>query len=601
MTLEPKNLKNLLLSLWRHVESRRKIQLIWLIVLMVAASFAEVLSLGALLPFLGALTSPDKILSSPKAVFLVDWFGIHSPKDLLKPLTIIFCITVFIAAITRLVLLRFTTKLSYALGADLSISVYRKTLYQPYLVHVSRNTSELISGIATKTSSVILHVINPLLIAISSTIILLSILSVLVVINPLVALILFFGFGLLYLIIIKLTKNRLIENSQRIAEDTTSVVKSLQEGLGGIRDVLLGRAPDIYGDTYTKADHALRRAQASNFFIGNSPRFVIEASGMILISLVALQLAINGSETTIMVIGLFALGAQRLLPLLQQLYNSWTTIKGNEQTLRDIINLLDQQIPYLDNYKLIDEKLIRLKHNIELDGVSFSYASSLPTVIKDISLLIHKGDRVGFIGTTGSGKSTLLDILMALLVPTSGSLKVDGVPINQANAPKWQLNIAHVPQSIYLMDCSIAENIAFGERKESIDIDKVRAAAQKAQIAKTIESWRDGYDTMVGEKGIKLSGGQRQRIAIARALYRQADLIVFDEATSALDQETEELLMEAIQSLSSDLTVLIIAHRTSTLRGCNIIVELRHGQIVNTGSYNDLITRSHGKSAGTPR
>lgn len=579
MIPDKRNLKELLAALWNHVGKRRRIQLFWLVTLMVMASLAEVVSLGALLPFLAVITSPEKLFTNPKATILVEWFEIQSSSDLMLPLTILFCIAVFMAGSLRLILLWATTKFSYALGADMSMEVYRKTLYQPYITHISRNSSELISGIATKTSNVILHIINPLVIATASMIILAAILSVLILVDPVVALVTFIGFSGIYLIIIALTRVRLARNSNRISTDTTRVVQSLQEGLGGIRDVLLGGVQNIYCDNYSKADLTLRKAQASNFFISNSPRFVIESSGMILIALIALNLTERGTSEAIMVLGLFALGAQRLLPVLQQLYHSWTAIKGNQDTLRDIIHLLEQKIQMQVNSTFADQKQLSFTKQIELVEVSFRYAESLPWVLNKINLSIKKGDRVGFIGTTGSGKSTLLDIMMALLAPTVGSLKVDDVVVSDNNAFQWQSNVGHVPQSIFLIDASIAENIAFGEKTDSIDFYRVQKAAKKAQIASTIESWPDGYRTLVGERGVRLSGGQRQRIGIARALYKHKDIIVFDEATSALDEKTEESLMEAIDSLDSDLTILIIAHRMSTLRGCDYIIKLDRGAI----------------------
>jgi ATP-binding cassette subfamily B protein len=315
---------------------------------------------------------------------------------------------------------------------------------------------------------------------------------------------------------------------------------------------------------------------------------------MVLIAMIAVGLARQDeyAGSTIVILGLFALGAQRLLPILQQMYYSWTTIKGNQETLNDIINLLDQKMPEIASVHSSLVKRIEFNQNIELEGISFRYGESMPWVLEGISLVISKGSRVGFIGETGSGKSTLLDVVMALLSPTIGRLKIDGITITENNYDQWQLNIAHVPQSIYLIDATISENIAFGEPREKINPQRVRMAAQKAQIAQTIESWQHGYDTIVGERGVRLSGGQRQRIAIARALYKDVGLIVFDEATSALDEETEESLMGAINSLGNDLTILMIAHRVTTLRGCNHIVELASGRIKKIGSYQDLIGRA---------
>jgi ATP-binding cassette subfamily B protein len=221
--------------------------------------------------------------------------------------------------------------------------------------------------------------------------------------------------------------------------------------------------------------------------------------------------------------------------------------------------------------------------------VAFRYAPEAPWVLQGVDLNIPKGSRIGFIGTTGSGKSTLLDLIMGLLHPTSGSLRIDGANITTQNYRAWQSLIAHVPQAIFLADATIAENIAFGIPPDQIDHARIRNAAQKAQIAQDIDSWSQQYNTVVGERGVRLSGGQRQRIGIARALYKQAEVIVFDEATSALDNETELAVIEAIENLGPEITVLIVAHRLTTLRSCKPIVELSDGHITRSGTYQDIV------------
>jgi ATP-binding cassette subfamily B protein len=228
----------------------------------------------------------------------------------------------------------------------------------------------------------------------------------------------------------------------------------------------------------------------------------------------------------------------------------------------------------------------------ELKKLYFRYGSNSDYVLKNLNLNIEKGSRVGFIGVTGSGKSTLLDIIMGLLQANSGTLEIDGQPITPANQRAWQLHISHVPQAIFLADSTIEENIAFGVPKSQIDNLLIKQVARQAQIAETIESWPAQYQTFVGERGIRLSGGQRQRIGIARALYKQADVIIFDEATSALDNKTEKAVMQAIEGLDQDLTILIIAHRLSTLKNCSQIFELAKGGIKRAGSYQDLLSKT---------
>ena len=589
MTNQP--LRKLLNRLWCHISPRRRVQFYFLFVLTLLASFAEILSIGAVLPFLGALTAPERIFEFPAAQSVIHALKLSEPKQLLLPFTVAFGAAALIAGAMRLLLLWTSTRLSYAIGADLSISIYRRTLYQSYSVHCARNSSEIIDGISGKTNSVI-YVINMVLTLISSAALLITILITLLSVNPLIALVAFGGFGLIYSAIIRLTRKQLAVNGARMARESNQVIKSLQEGLGGIRDVLIDGSQATYCQIYSNADLPLRRAQGSTSFIGASPRFAMEALGMILIAALAFSLAqqANGISRAIPVLGALALGSQRLLPVLQQAYSAWSGIKGAQVSLQDALELLDQPLPKSAGQSVV--KPLPFKQNISLKQLSFRYSPQMPYVLKQINLKIAKGSRVGFMGTTGSGKSTLLDIVMGLLQPTDGSLEIDGKTVSLLNHRAWQAHIAHVPQAIFLADSTIEENIAFGVPKDKIDLQRVRQAAQQAQIAESIEGWPKQYQTFVGERGIRLSGGQRQRIGIARALYKKADVIIFDEATSALDNETEQAVMQAIEGLSKNLTLLIIAHRLSTLKNCTQIVELGEGSIKRLGTYQEIVTQS---------
>jgi ABC-type bacteriocin/lantibiotic exporter with double-glycine peptidase domain len=583
-----KSIKTLLNGLWSHMTSRRRIQFWFLLALMLIVAFAEILSIGAVLPFLGILTAPEWVFSNPYAEPLVRALEITTPDQLLLPLTIAFGLAALFAGAMRLFLLWASTRFSFAVGADLSISIYRRTLYQPYAVHCARNSSEVISGISSKANGTI-SIVNALLTLIGSTVILIAILVALLSVNPFIALIAFGGFGLIYIAIIAVTRKKLLKNSQQIALESTQVIKSLQEGLGGIRDVLMEGSQAVYCRVYRSSDLPLRRSQASNLFIAASPRYAMEALGMLLISTLAYVLVKQnkGVELAIPVLGTLALGAQRLLPILQQAYAAWVAILGGQTSLQDTLELLDQPLPEYADQTYATE--IKFNHSITLYKIKFRYTSQSPFVLKNIELTIPKGSRMGFIGSTGSGKSTLFDIIMGLLQPTYGALKVDDQLITSDNNRGWQSHIAHVPQTIFLTDGTIEENIAFGIPKNQIDYQRVKEASQQAQIADTIESWPKQYKTFVGERGVRLSGGQRQRIGIARALYKQADIIIFDEATSALDGETEEAVMRGIESLSKNLTILIIAHRLTTLKNCTQIIELHDGVINRSGSYQSII------------
>lgn len=576
---------------WRHIAPKRRSQLGILVLLMVLSSFAEVVSIGAVLPFLGALTAPEKVFVHPMAQPLIVLGAFKSPDSLLLPLTLIFSVAAIVSGLLRLLLLWTTTRLSFGLGADLSFSIYRRTLYQPYAVHVARNSSEVVDGVVNKANTIIFGFVGPTLTLLTSALLMLFVMVALFTLQPVVALIASLSFGAIYLLIIRLTQQRLHANSKRVARESTQVIKALNEGLGGIRDVLIDGAQPLYCQVYRDADLPLRKAQGNNQFIAGSPRYLIEAFGMVLIAFLAYGLAQQpqGLGTAIPVLAALALGAQRLLPALQQAYSAWTSFVGNQAALQDALELLDQPMP--EHVNSPAQAALPFRSMIEFRQLGFRYAAHLPWVLRNVSLQIPKGSRIGFIGTSGSGKSTLLDIVMGLLSPSQGCMIVDGQMITKDNCRAWQAHLAHVPQAIYLIDSSIEANIAFGVPSEQIDQARVESAARQAQIADLIESLPDRYQTLVGERGVRLSGGQRQRIGIARALYKQADVIVFDEATSALDNETEQAVMQAIEGLSSELTILIIAHRLSTLSNCTHVVELAEGGIKRVGSYREIMIK----------
>lgn len=560
--------------LWAHLAPRRKKQLGLLLIIMVVTSFAEVVSIGAVLPFLGALMSPEKVFTNAYIQPVASSLKLTEPNQLLLPLTLLFIAAAIFSAGMRLILIWAQTRVGHAIGADLSVQIYEKTLYQPYSVHVSRNSSKVIAGISGKIDAVIRESLLPLLSGTSSALMLAAILAALFALDPVVAFLTFGGFGAVYAVIMVLSRKRLTQNSQRISRESNQVIKALQEGLGGIRDVLLDGTQAVYCKIYRSADLPLRRARANNQIIGASPRFLIEALGIVLIATLAFALTRRegGIAAAIPLLGALAIGAQRLLPVWQQLYNNWSSLRGGQASLNDVLDLLGQPLPAYARARATTP--IEFKTSIKLNNISFRYTEQTPWLLHNINLEIPKGARVGFMGTTGSGKSTLLDILMALLPPGKGSLIIDDTTITEQNFRSWQSHIAHVPQTIFLADTTIAENIAFGVPADQINYQRVEKAAHQAQIANTIESWEKGYNTFVGERGVRLSGGQRQRIGIARALYKQADVIVLDEATSALDNETESSVMEAIEALGRDITVLMVAHRLSTLNACDTVYRL---------------------------
>ena len=582
----------LLRRLWLHITNKRRKQLGILLVLMLLTSAAEVVSIGAVVPFLGVLANPEMVFSHSLAQPLIVHAELTRPAQLLLPLTVAFGVFALLAGAMRILLVWVQTRLANAVGADLSYQIYRRTLFQPYHVHVSRNSSEVVSGIAIKTNQIVSNVVQPMLILISSVIMLSMILVVLILLEPATSASVIMGFVMIYGVIIRVTRVRLTINSQRISTQTNEVLKLLQEGFGGIRDVLIDGAQLFYCKTFREADLSLRRAIGNNQIMGQTPRFGVEALGMVLIAGVAYILGTRegGLIGVLPVLGALAIGAQRMLPMLQHAYGSWTSIRGSYAILKDVLGFLEQSQPkYAEGANTVP---IPFQNKIVINQLGFRYIQGAPWVLRGVDLDIKKGQIIGFIGTTGSGKSTLLDIIMGLLHPTEGVLSIDSIEVTDQNHRGWQSHIAHIPQAIYLSDATIAENIAFGTPLDLIDFQRVKKAAQQAQIANTVESWDRQYQTMVGERGVLLSGGQRQRIGIARALYKQADVLILDEATSALDNTTEKAVMDAIHNDYGNITILMVAHRLSTLNGCDTIVELENGTIKRQGSPAEMIGSS---------
>lgn len=576
------SLKELFKKLYIHVGKKRKKQLFLLFLLMIASAFSEVISIGLILPFLSVLLDPNIVFESKYLQTFNGLLNITSSSELVFPITIMFGSAALLAGFIRLTLLFATTRFAYTVGSDITVSIYRKTLYQPYQSHINKNSSEVINVMVSKANATIQSTLIPILQIVSSFTMLTITLTFLISIEPLITFFTFLGFGLIYLVVMSLTNYKVSSNSKRISLEHNQVVKLLQEGLGGIRDIILNRNQEFYTQMYRKSDVPLRKAQGINVFIGASPRFGIEALAMSLLGLMAYYSTLldGGISRAIPLIGMLALGAQRVLPVIQQIFQSWSSILSARASVEDTIEFLDQELPEFSkaNYT---EQIIKFKKNIKVQNISFRYNDNEPWVFKDLSLNIEKSTKIGIVGATGSGKSTLIDILMGLLKPTSGKILIDQKELSERNMLGWQKKISQVPQNIFLSDNTIAKNIAFGINEEEIDYQRIEQVAQTAKIKDTILSWPSKFETKVGERGIRLSGGQIQRIAIARALYRNSEVIIFDEATSALDSETEKQVVEDINNLDKDITIIMIAHRISSLEGCNQIFQISKNGIID--------------------
>jgi ATP-binding cassette subfamily B protein len=574
--------------LWRAMAPRRRRHLYAVIAIMLLGTVAELMTIGAVLPFLALVANAETAGQLPLFRELAGLVDAKTPDELLFAAAMLLIFAAVTAVAIRLWLSRVILAFVLVLGHEIATSVFARMLRQPYAYYVTRNSSELLAS-QEKVQAVIWGVLMPGMQAVTAGVIAFAILTMLFLIDPFTATLAAVTLASCYVLVSFVVSRTLQRNSNLLAWSATQRIQTMQEGLGGIRDVLLEQSQEVFETKFKNVDYQYRRAQVINNFISLAPRYIVEGAGIVMLALLTLYIAgrAGGVVAAIPVLGALAIGAQRLLPLLQQAYNGWSAFAGNRQMLADVVALM--QAPVVTSTPRDRAKPpVPFKRDIALDQVSFKYQSR-GYALSNVSLTIAQGERVGLVGETGSGKSTLLDILMGLLDPTSGAALIDGEPLADRNRANWQAQIAHVPQTIYLADSSVASNIAFGEPDGAIDMDRVRDAASRAHIDEFIAGLPQGYDTSVGERGVRLSGGQRQRIGIARALYKQATVLVFDEATSALDGKVESAIIQSIFELERKLTLVMIAHRTTTLVGCDRIVRLAAGEIVETGSYDDIL------------
>jgi ATP-binding cassette, subfamily B, bacterial PglK len=587
--VQPQHITKLMKQLWYSLAKNRRRQFKYLIILMSFVSFTEAISIGAVVPFLAVLTNPSSIYEFQVITYLLNLFNISSDQQFLVIVTIVFAGTALIAGAMRILLLWAITKLSFSIGFDFGVEIYDNVLHQSYEEHTSYDSSQVLNVISVKINDVIFRILSSVMVLIGNIFMMIAILIFLLYLEPTVACVSVAGFSAIYLVIARANRSRLADNSKRISYESDNTVKILQEGLGSIRDILLDGNQSVYKQIFRQSNRRLRVSQGRNDFITQSPRYLMESLAIILISFLAYFLTLENDNISnvVPILGAMALGGQRLLPLFQRAYMSWSSVTGYADSLSDVIDFLNIQKSTYSNKNL--QKRVIFNENIELKGIYFYYKSSGVPILKNINLEIEKGDFIGFIGQTGSGKSTLIDIVMGLLQPTSGVLKIDNVEISEINVASWQSHIAHVPQDIYLINDTVEKNIAFGIPNEKIDFLLVKEVTNIVQLSKLIEGWDNQYKTVVGERGAQLSGGQRQRIGIARALYKKSQVIIFDEASSALDGKTEEIILNNIKNNYSNTTILMIAHRINSLKDCNKIVELEDTSIKRICHYDELI------------
>lgn len=578
-------------QIYRQMSSIRRHQLHVLLTLMLFNAIAELGTIGAVLPLLALIAHPETLQHYPWVLGGLHALGADSQSGRLIATTLIFAAFAIASGTLRFELTRVTFGFGYDLAHELTLEIQRRLLQQPYRFHVQRNTSRLISSL-DKANIVVFDVGLPLIQAAIAAFISLFIIAILVIVEPLAAILAIVAFTLIYVLASVLTKARLAANSDIISRGIDERLKIAQESLGGIRDVLIDGSQSTYLAQFDRENSKLGRARANTAVISSAPRFLIETIGIVAIAAIALAASLSkgGFAAALPALGAVALGAQRLLPLIQQIYRGWATASGHLSVIGETVDLLRLPID-LESDSPTNDNALPLREKIVVRDLVFTYPNRPSPALSGISFEVPAGSSVALVGETGSGKSTLADLLMGLLDADSGSIEVDGVPLTRENGRRWQRSIAHVSQSIFLADDSIARNISLSVPDIPSDHERIVAAATKAQLHEFITSLPAGYDTRVGERGIRLSGGQRQRLGMARAIYKSVPILVLDEATSALDELTERAVIGAVDELrKTGNTIIIIAHRPSTIRHCDLVVRLNQGRLTELDRPKEAVS-----------
>lgn len=564
--------------IWRQLSSNQKSAYRRIFLLTILTAFAEIVTLSTLIPFIGLLVSPKEVFEEKYILYLSDIYKFKDEAEAVVFLTFTFIVIILLSSMLRIVQLWATARASYGAGTIISEKLFKIFLFMPFEQQLTIPSSEVISSIGKV--HIFVDAIVQIVRLLSSSIIFLSIFIALMFINTNVAIFAFLFFGGAYLGINNAVRAKLKKNSQLIARNRTQVVKVLQDGLGSLREIILAGTKTYFLNLLRVADFSLRRAESDNAIIEGAPRFIIEAFGIIFVSFLAAFLFFKegGIGSSLPLLGVLALSAQRMLPALQQGYNAWTAIKGHESSLCEMLEILENEnYPIFDND---DNKSMKFNSKITFEDVSFSYRGSKKQVLKKLNFQIKAGDKVGIMGPSGSGKSTLLDLILGLLPPSSGSMLIGQEVLTTNTLSLWQKNIALVPQTIFLIDGTVAENIAFGESSRSVDHKRVALAAAAACVDDFVSKLPLKLETRVGERGVMLSGGELQRIGIARALYKNKSLIVLDEATTALDDKTEKKVLKNIFKMASTKTIIIVSHKKSNLDHCNLLLLVEDGEVL---------------------
>jgi len=571
--------------IWRMLKKSERRGLGMIFVLMLIGTVLEMFSLGLVVPIVGLLVNPDYVDRVPLVHRL---FG-----DLTTTQYVLGAMGLLVGVyFLKTLFLIWKTWVQRGFSNDVTVRIaqdlYENYLRQPYPFHLERNSAIMIRN-SQSSASLMGGVIDPLLLIASEFLVSGGLLVLMLLLEPVGSLSAIAVFGSFSIVFRRITSSRIAKWGEAQNFYKGSIIQHLQQGFSGVKDIkILGREDyfiagynrDLSGNAFVQRRYAVAQTL---------PRFSMELLTIICLGLlVSLMVLSNKAISDILpVLSLFGAAAFRLLPSISQVINSFMSININRPIVNNLYNDLSLKIPATTT----EQKSRKLLDRIDVEGLSFSYARTTRDALNNVSIHIRRGEAVGLIGSSGSGKSTLVDILLGLLEPTSGRVCIDGIDIRQ-NLRGWQDQIGYVPQSIFLTDDTLRRNVAFGLPKDKIDDDAVKSAIRSAQLEEFVASLPDGMETVVGERGVRLSGGQRQRIGIARALYNNPDVLVLDEATSSLDTETEHGVMQAVQALQGDKTVIIVAHRLSTVEYCDRLYRLENAQIVDEGTFSEVTSRT---------
>ena len=561
--------------------------------LVILMAFTELLGIASIAPFMALIGDPSLLQQEGTYSKLYQLSGINNPVDFLFAAG---CLVLLMLTISTIVSMLTTWRLAVygaSVGTELADRLYTYYMQQPWLFHSSGSSAQLTKQVSTESNRISNGIIQPLMNLNAKLVLAIFISITIFIYNPIIALVGISAFVLSYMIMYKLVRKSLIFNGRRLSAVSTHRFRLMNEGFGGIKDVLLLDRKYDFIDRFTKQGGLQARAQGTNNTISSVPRFFVELiafGAMISLVLVLIKTYDGNLGQVLPILAIYALACFKLLPALQQIYSSITQIKGNSAAFEAVKEDLKQSEKTQKelNEKTADPKL-KFEQQIRLNDISFSYPNKEKYALDNVNISIPINNVIGIVGSSGSGKSTLIDIILGLLPPQSGNIYIDNTLITKDNIRGWQNNIGFVPQSIFLSEGSIAENIAFGIPADEIDYDQVTKAISLAHLTELIEELPEGVNTKVGERGVQLSGGQRQRIGIARALYNEADVLIFDEATSALDGITEKIIMDAIHDFTGQKTIIMIAHRLKTVQKCDNIYLMENGRVIDQGTYRQLM------------